>query len=223
MKKLFIFIIASLFATQGYAQLDSAYQNTKEKISSIVKGEEQTCPVYEDTPISKVKRVDWEFEIGMNFMVDPSNGDSQMRSDTWSIEAIHNLSSVFGIFARYDVTKFEKRKYKDSEYSNKWEGYTAVAGIHFYITPVLRIYGGLGTIDIKDNEDNRPDGGYGTVIDRGLKYDIPLDKWGYKVVLSYRIIDADVAGDDVGSNDALADGSHNVLGVSVSIPFGYAE
>lgn len=221
MKKTILIIIACLFSFSAYAQLSEAYETTKEKVKSFVSEKKEACPVYADTPMSKVERAPWEIEIGLNFLYDPSNGDSQFRTDSWSGEIVHNFSSAFGAFVKYDTIAFEKRNYDGSKYSKEWSGYSVAGGFHLYLTPIVRIYGAAGKIQLKDSNGNEPD--YGTTFEKGIKIDIPLKDWGYKLVIAYRIVDASIASDNPDIQEALADGSYNSLTLTLSLPFGYPD
>ena len=217
-----ILILVSIFFSFSInaQQLSDAYNAGKEKITSFIE-DKKICPVYSDTPISKVERAPWEIEIGVNMISNPSNGDAQFRFDSWSGEVVHNFSSVLGAFVRYDALKYEKREYENTKYGTDWSGYSAVAGFHLYLMPTFRLYGGVGKIQLKDENGNEPD--YENVVDFGLKYDIPLDSWGYKVVVVYKIVNANLADEKIEAADAIADGSQNIIGLMLSLPFGYPE
>lgn len=219
MKKIILVLISFVFSISAYAQLDNAWQTTKKTVTEFTSKDEKACPVYANTPISKVTRAPWELEIGINALFFPSNGSVQVRTDSFGIEVIHNLSNAFGAFVRYDALKFEKDEYKNTEYDKNWSGYSIVGGFHFYPMPIVRIYGAGGMISLKDDNGNEPD--YGTVIERGAKIDLPLSSWGYKAVLAYRIVDAKIDKDSKDVSDAIADGSYSSIGLYVSIPFGY--
>lgn len=218
MKKLILCLISLFVSISCYADFSGAYQAGKEKVVNFVSNDNR-CPIHSETPLSKIKRPPWEVEVGFNLMYSPSNGGYQFRTDSLTLEVVHNLSTVFGVFVKYDNINYDKDKYDNTKYDNEWTGYNAVAGVHIYITPIIRIYGGFGYFALKDNDGNQPD--YETANELGIKFDIPMDKWGYKLVLGYKMVEAHIADDNLDASEAIADGSYNAISFTISLPFGY--
>ena len=217
MKKYVIALVLILFSLNSYAQLSKAYQAVEEKVTTFVDGKKDVCPVYADTPMSKVIRQPWEIEVGFNLGILPSNGPPQFRSDSLSLELVHNMSNAFGVYLRYDTIKYEKYDYENSTYAPEWDNYSITGGAHLYLTPVLRVFGGFGKIMAKDEEGKEPD--LGSAVEKGIKYDIPLGD--YKIVLVYKIVEASLNSEDPEIEEATGEQNYSIIGVTLSIPFGY--
>ena len=218
MKKLILIVAVIFLSIQASGQsLSNAYKTVKEKVSGEV--EQQVCPVYENTPIGNIIRQPWEIEVGFNLLTSPSGGSPQLRTDAFSVEVIHNMSSAFGAYVRYDVIKYEKHRFSGSIYSEEWDNYGIFGGFHLYIVPTIRIFGGVGKVYAKDIQGNEPD--LKAAIEYGTKFDFPFK--GYKFVTAFKIVDSQLNNDEVKINEATGDQSYWTISTTLSIPFGYSK
>jgi len=221
MKKLFLAIALILFSAHSYAVIKKTLPEKAEEVVSNFTQKKETkkvCPVYSDSPMSEIERSPWELELGFNMMYSPTNGKPQFTLESWSAEVVHNLSSALGAYVRYDDLKFEKKDYNGLEYAGKWSGKAAAAGFQFYFFPTFRIYAGVGTAEMEAENGGKSD--YGSFVDWGAKIDIPLENWGYKAVIAYKVVGVD-SKDDEGEADVLQDWSYNAISFTLSFPFGY--
>lgn len=218
MKKLFVTLILLLFSVSTYAELSGYYNAGKTKVSEIKESfvGNENCPVYADTPLSKVSRPAWELEVGINAGMFPSNGAPQFRTDSFSGEVVHNLSNAFGVYAKYDSILYDKYNYVNSEYEPEWNNYLVSVGVHLYVTPVIRGFVGAGKMYAKDSEGNKPS--LGTAFERGVKYDIALK--GYKIVLVYKNVEAELSEEEPNITESSGSQTYSVFGISLSVPLG---
>jgi len=218
MKKIILIVAVIFLSFPAYGQgLSNAYKTVKEKV--VEKVDPQACPVYDDTPIGEIIRQPWEIEVGINLLTSPSNGSAQFRTDNFSFEVIHNMSSAFGAYLRYDVLKYEKHKFEGSVYSEKWDNYGIFGGFHLYLSPTIRLFGGAGKIYAKDADGNEPD--IKTSIEYGAKYDIPLK--GYKFVTAFKVVDGQINKESPKLSEITGDQSYWAISTTLSIPFGYSK
>lgn len=218
MKRLIIFAVIALLAVDAFSQgLSDAWTSTKETVTNTFTKEEKACPVYAATPMAQIKRKPWEVEAGFNLLMFPSNGGPQIKTNSWGIEVVHNMSSVFAVYVRYDLINYEKYNYENSEYDKEWENYVVSGGAHLYLNPVVRVFGGFGKVYAADKDGNEPD--LGTSVEYGVKYDIPLQ--GYKLVLFFKTVEARLTDDNPDIEESTGTQSYSVAGASLSIPFGY--
>ena len=204
----------------GYSQLSSAYTTIKKTVTETVDKAPsvKNCPVYAYTPRGKILRSPWELEPQWNVIDIPANGRVQGRTENFGVQLNHNLSASFGVYARYGIRSTEKNTVDGAAYEEEWETQEALGGVHLYITPVIKIFGGAGKIWAK-NEEGEPE--LETAFERGLSFDVPLSD--YKLVITYKIMEAQLAEEDPDVSEIVADGSYQSIGISLSIPLNYGE
>ncbi len=228
MKKIILFAICSCFLFSNiYAQgFGDAYGSAKNKIVQVLTTETEEeedknlCPIYADTPMSKVERAPWELVVKLPFMDFPVNGPPQFRFDNFNLGVIHNVSSALGVYITYGQRASDKYNYENSNYDPEWETVSVFAGIQFYITPIFKIAYGIGYISAEDKEGNTVE------FEMPTEYIFSVDQafWDgkYKLTFFYSAVRAPIKeAEGAEVSEAIADGSYSQLGVALVFPFGY--
>jgi len=218
-KLLTLLLCFSLFSSIAFAGgLSSAYQATKEIIMPTESSMTQTkCPIYADTPSENIDRPTWELMLRMNIMDFPTGGPPAVHTDNFDFGLIHNLSSQLFAYIWAGNRSTIKNEYAGSEYATEIESQMIFAGVGFYFTPVLKVFGGAGQIVASDKDGKDID--YGTPMERGIGLDIPV--MGYKVEVSYRFVEAQIqSGDEaVPVEELTGEGTFSAMSISLIIPF----
>lgn len=172
------------------------------------------CP---DTPLKDIKRP-W-FELGFNIdgFEAPAGGRPQFHAENYTVLAIYNLSPIVYLYGSYSTRNVDKINYEGSVYDPIWSYQTFIAGAGWYIKPTIKIFAGLGKVLPKNSEGSEE---LSFALERGIAWDIPL-KQGYKLVISFRSIEAALADDEAHIAASQADGSTNVLSIGLALPLGY--
>ncbi len=220
MKKIILFLITLCFSISAYAQLSDAYSTIETKVTKLIKTEdvEENCPVYSDTPMSSIKRPNFEIDFRLGVLDSPSGGSFAFRTDNYDLILRHNLSSTLWAYASYGIRNFEKPEYDWSLYNAKWESRMLFGGIGIYVTPTISFHAGGGRIWLTNENGEEPELGF--AIERGISIDNAFGN--NKVILSYRIVDATLSTeDDIKAEEVQGDGSFSVLSVSFSVPLNW--
>lgn len=215
MKKAYLFLILLFFAFPAFAQLSDAYSTVETKVTKLVNPGKDTCPVYADTPMSKVNRPSFEVDFRIGLLDSPQGGSFAFRTDNFDLVLRHNLSSTLFAYGWYGTRNYEKPDYEWAGYGEKWTSRMVFGGIGVYLTPVISIYAAGGKVWLENENGDSPD--LSMAIERGVSLDTPIGN--NKVVISYRIVEAPLSTEDeIDADEVMGDGSFSVLSVSFSVP-----
>lgn len=226
MKKAILILLVCFLPLTVFAQLADTAESigngievVKEKVfgDKDKESDDKICPVYSNTKYEDIVRRRWEIELGLNVLMEPTNGSIQGSIGSFTGSLTHNFTEAFGTYIRYDYINFTKDEYLDSPYHKNWNIQAGYWGFHLYIFPTFKAFIGAGTIQMKDGDGNSAE--LETPVERGISYDIPV--YGYKIVLGYRTVSAKVADSNKKkSSTALSDGSYSAYSITLSLPFG---
>ena len=221
MKRIILAAILLLLTIPAQAQLSNAYKTVRETVTEVqLPGakSQKNCPVHAYTPRGEIMRSPWELEPQWNLIDIPSNGRVQGRTENFGIQINHNLSASFGVYVRYGIRTTEKNAVEGAAYNEEWKTQEALAGVHLYLTPVIKVFAGAGKIWL-DNDEGSPE--LEAAFERGIAFDIPISD--YKLVIAYKVMEAMLAESNPDVSEIVADGSYQSIGVSLSIPLNYGE
>jgi|GEM_PF-5678840 len=217
MKKILLFLLplCLLFSFSAFAYMG---ENYVEKAKDVVTSNDERCPVYAETPLKEVKRAPFEISLRWNLLDFPSSGPPQVRTENLDIAVNLNLSQSLFAYGWIGTRTTRKTDYvyenTSREYDPEWKSRMIFAGFGIYITPTLKFFGGFGKIVLENADGSAPD--LNVANERGLAYDIPF--FQNKLEISYRVVEAEVAGESIPVEDAPASGSYNALAISLTVP-----
>jgi len=222
MKKLFIILTCilsvMLFSQNSYAKSIKEYFNLgKDKADDVVESvKREKCPITNDTPIKLIDRPTNEITLRSNFGDFPSGGKPQFRFENFDIEWLINLGPTFHWYAWMGSRTTEKIKYTNSVYDEVWTSNMIFSGFGIYFIPSVRLFVGLGSITLSNDEGDEP------TLDTGLEIGGAWSKevYGNRFEIMFKTVTSEISGDSVPSEKASGSGSYNSLSIGFSFPLG---
>jgi hypothetical protein len=224
MKKLFLFFICICLSLPTLA---AEKEGVITRMGKWIDGTTEKCPacpsfengiVCPDTPYEEIHRLPFELELRLDVFEAPAGGRPQFHAENFSAVLWHNLSPVFQLYGSYSSRSIDKIAYEGSVYDKQWNYQTFVGGVGFYVRPTLKIFAGIGKV-IPKNANGSEELSF--ALERGIAWDIPLNKMGYKLGVSFRSVEAGLASDDAHIAASQADASTNIIAVALLIPIGW--
>jgi len=219
MRSVLTIIFLCIFSISAHAEsylMDAVRITPFAEKTSPQRSSPKNCQIHADTPSDQIVRSAWEMEPQWNFVDIPSIGSIQGRTENFGFMVTHNLSSSFGVYARYAQRSTEKDDIPGSAYDKNWKTQEVVAGVHLYITPVIKVFGGGGNVWL-ENENGEPD--LDAAIERGVTFFYPLGD--YRLAITYKFVEAKLKDSEADISQVTGDGSYQSVGIGLSIPLNY--
>jgi hypothetical protein len=137
-------------------------------------------------------------------------------TQNWDLVANLNLNKIIYAYGWYGFRQAIHTKYEGSSTDEEWNFSYYMVGLGWYVTPVIKMYLGYGSVIEAKNEEDAPE--YGSINEKGIGYDFHV--YGYKIELGYRIVEVPLLSEDeIPVEDAPAQGNFETFYVGFSAPF----
>lgn len=226
MKKLFLGLLIVLFV------LDSPLQAAEKegfitRLGKFIDGKKSSecpvCPTIENgvvcpnTPYDEIKRPPFEVEARLDGFATPAQGSAQFHVDNFSFTFKHNFSPVLNLYSSYSIANIEKTNYENSLYDKTWHYQTLMAGLGWYVHPIIEIFAGVGKV-IANNSEGAEE--LGMAIEYGIKAHWAMNPLGYKFIAGLVTREVPLADENVEIQRSSAEASATYIFAGVALPFG---
>lgn len=200
------------------------------KLGEMIDGKDDKCPVCEtcpalakgvicpNTPYDEVRRPAFELEARLDGFVTPAQGSAQFHADNFSFTFKHNFSPVLNIYGAYSVATLQKTDYESSLYDPTWHYQTFMAGLGWYVHPIIEIFGGVGQV-ISSNSEGSED--LGVAIEYGIKAHYAMNQLGYKFIFGLLTREVPLADEGVDITRSAAEASATYIFAGIALPIGW--
>lgn len=226
MKKFFISFLLFCYAIPVFAETGSIPRKLADWWDNPAgkKCECAACPVIDknvvcpDTPFENVKRPPFEIEAIVDAYSTPSGGSPQLSIENYTFRGKHNFSPVLNVYVSYSTSSVDKIEYPGSLYDKNWQYQTVMAGVGWYIHPVIEIFGGAGKVMAKNSAGSEE---LGLAVEYGVKAHYALNSLGYKIICGLLTREVPLADDNADITRSQAEASATYIFVGFALPIGY--
>ena len=173
------------------------------------------CP---EMKLKEIKRPAFEIEARLDGFTTPTGGPAQFRAENFTFTGKHNFSPVLNVYGSYGVMTVDKTEYDGSLYHKTWSYQTIMAGVGWYVHPIIEIFAGVGKVIPKNSEGSEE---LNVAIEYGIKAHWAINAIGYKIIAGLVTREVPMADDGADIRRSQAEASHTSIFAGVALPIGW--